>query len=116
MLLHALPIFHTHGLFVATNVVLAAGASMIFLPKFDAAQIMGLLPRATSLMGVPTFYVRLLAAAGAERGGDAPYPPLRLRLGPAPGGDPPGLVGAHRPRHPRALRHDRDEYEYLQPL
>ncbi|HSY87280.1 MAG TPA: malonyl-CoA synthase [Verrucomicrobiae bacterium] len=60
VLLHALPIFHTHGLFVATNVVLAAGASMIFLPKFDTAQIMGLLPRATSLMGVPTFYVRLL--------------------------------------------------------
>ena len=60
VLLHALPIFHTHGLFVATNVVLAAGASMIFLPKFDAAQVMGLLPRATSLMGVPTFYVRLL--------------------------------------------------------
>jgi malonyl-CoA/methylmalonyl-CoA synthetase len=60
VLLHTLPIFHTHGLFVATNVVLAAGASMIFLPKFDAAQVMGLLPRATSLMGVPTFYVRLL--------------------------------------------------------
>jgi malonyl-CoA/methylmalonyl-CoA synthetase len=60
VLLHALPIFHTHGLFVATNVVLAAGASMIFLPKFDAAQVMELLPRATSLMGVPTFYVRLL--------------------------------------------------------
>src|SRR4029077_18013370 len=50
VLLHALPIFHTHGLFVATNVVLVAGASMIFLPKFDAAQVMGLLPRATSLM------------------------------------------------------------------
>jgi len=60
VLLHALPIFHTHGLFVATNVVLAAGASMIFLPKFDAAEITRLLPRATSLMGVPTFYVRLL--------------------------------------------------------
>jgi malonyl-CoA/methylmalonyl-CoA synthetase len=60
VLLHALPIFHTHGLFVATNVVLAAGASMVFLPKFDAAEIMRLLPRATSLMGVPTFYVRLL--------------------------------------------------------
>ena len=42
------------------GVVLAAGASMIFLPKFDAVQVMGLLPRATSLMGVPTFYVRLL--------------------------------------------------------
>ncbi|MGO4833374.1 malonyl-CoA synthase [Rhizobiaceae sp. 2RAB30] len=61
VLLHALPIYHTHGLFVATNVVLNAGASMIFLPKFDAAEAMRLLPAATVMMGVPTFYVRLLA-------------------------------------------------------
>ncbi len=60
VLLHALPIFHTHGLFVATNVVLAAGGSMIFLPKFDQDQIIENLPRATSMMGVPTFYTRLL--------------------------------------------------------
>ncbi|CUK19220.1 Long-chain-fatty-acid--CoA ligase [Ruegeria denitrificans] len=60
VLLHALPIFHTHGLFVATNVVLAAGGSMIFLPKFDAEDILRLLPQATSMMGVPTFYTRLL--------------------------------------------------------
>lgn len=59
-LLHALPIFHTHGLFVATNVVLFAGASMILLPKFDPEQIMKYLPQATCMMGVPTFYVRLL--------------------------------------------------------
>jgi malonyl-CoA/methylmalonyl-CoA synthetase len=60
VLLHALPIYHTHGLFVATNTVLFAGASMLFLPKFDAETIVGLLPRATALMGVPTFYTRLL--------------------------------------------------------
>ena len=60
VLLHALPIFHTHGLFVATNVTLLSGASMIFLPKFDARQMMSLMPRATAMMGVPTFYVRLL--------------------------------------------------------
>ncbi|SET49913.1 malonate--CoA ligase [Oceanicella actignis] len=60
VLLHALPIFHTHGLFVATNVVLAAGASMIFLPRFDIDQIIENLPRATAMMGVPTFYTRLL--------------------------------------------------------
>lgn len=60
VLLHALPIFHTHGLFVATNVTLASGASMILLPKFDAALIQRWLPQATVLMGVPTFYVRLL--------------------------------------------------------
>ena len=60
-LLHALPIFHVHGLFVASNVVLAAGASMIFLPRFEAAEVIGLLPSATTMMGVPTFYTRLLA-------------------------------------------------------
>ncbi|MEM9633425.1 MAG: malonyl-CoA synthase [Pseudomonadota bacterium] len=59
-LLHALPIFHTHGLFVATNVTLMAGSSMIFLPKFNLDQILTHLPRATSMMGVPTFYTRLL--------------------------------------------------------
>lgn len=60
VLLHALPIFHTHGLFVATNIVLITGGSMIFLPKFDLDQIIALMPRATSMMGVPTFYTRLL--------------------------------------------------------
>ena len=61
VLVHALPIFHSHGLFVGTNVTLTAGASMIFLPKFDADAIIGALPRATAMMGVPTFYTRLLA-------------------------------------------------------
>ncbi|MBY0135962.1 malonate--CoA ligase [Paracoccus yeei] len=60
VLIHALPIFHTHGLFVATNVTLFSGASMIFLPKFDVDRIFELMGRATVLMGVPTFYVRLL--------------------------------------------------------
>src|SRR5690606_33209537 len=60
VLLHALPIFHTHGLFVASNVLMLAGGAMIWLPKFDAAQVVGLLPQASSMMGVPTFYTRLL--------------------------------------------------------
>lgn len=63
VLLHALPIFHTHGLFVATNCVLFSGASMILLPKFDPEQIFKYLPQVTCLMGVPTFYVRLLQDA-----------------------------------------------------
>ncbi len=67
VLLHALPIFHTHGLFVATNVTLAAGGSMIFLPKFDLDQVIEWLPRATSMMGVPTFYTRLLDDARFTR-------------------------------------------------
>ncbi len=60
VLIHALPIFHTHGLFVATNVTLMAGGSLIFLPGFDADAILDALPRATAMMGVPTFYTRLL--------------------------------------------------------
>lgn len=60
VLLHALPIFHTHGLFVATNVVLASGGAMIFLPRFDLDEMLRLMPQATSMMGVPTFYTRLL--------------------------------------------------------
>ena len=60
VLLHALPIFHTHGLFVASNVMLLAGGSMIFLPKFDLDQMIARMPQATSMMGVPTFYTRLL--------------------------------------------------------
>lgn len=64
VLIHALPIFHTHGLFVATNVILIAGAKMLFERKFDPARIVSLLPHATALMGVPTFYVRLLQQDG----------------------------------------------------
>ena len=60
VLLHALPIFHTHGLFVACNVTLIAGGSMIFLPKLDIKQLIRFMPQATTMMGVPTFYTRLL--------------------------------------------------------
>jgi len=60
VLLHALPIFHTHGLFVGTNVTLLAGGSMLFLSKFDADAVFRLMPRATTMMGVPTFYVRMV--------------------------------------------------------
>jgi malonyl-CoA/methylmalonyl-CoA synthetase len=67
VLLHALPIFHSHGLFVACNVSLLAGNAMIFLPKFDQEAILQLLPRATTMMGVPTFYTRLLEDARFTR-------------------------------------------------
>ena len=67
VLMHALPVFHTHGLFVATNVMLLAGGSMIFLPKFNADQVIENLPRATSMMGVPTFYTRLLDDARFDK-------------------------------------------------
>ena len=61
VLIHALPLFHTHGLFVALDICLATGAKIILLPKFDADQVIDLMADATVLMGVPTFYTRLLA-------------------------------------------------------
>jgi malonyl-CoA/methylmalonyl-CoA synthetase len=67
VLIHALPIYHTHGLFVASNVTLFARASMIFLPKFDPDLIIKLMARATVLMGVPTFYTRLLQSPALTR-------------------------------------------------
>jgi malonyl-CoA/methylmalonyl-CoA synthetase len=66
-LIHALPIFHTHGLFVATNVTLMSGASMFLLAKFDPDEILSLMPKSTLMMGVPTFYVRLLQQDGLTR-------------------------------------------------
>ncbi|MFN3992792.1 MAG: AMP-binding protein [Tabrizicola flagellatus] len=67
VLLHALPVFHTHGLFVATNCVLYSGGSMIFHHAFQPAAVLADLPRATVMMGVPTFYTRLLADPGLTR-------------------------------------------------
>jgi malonyl-CoA/methylmalonyl-CoA synthetase len=64
VLLHVLPLYHVHGLFVALNTVLLAGARLVFLPRFEAAQALEMLPRATVMMGVPTYYTRLLAQDG----------------------------------------------------
>jgi malonyl-CoA/methylmalonyl-CoA synthetase len=61
VLLHALPLFHVHGLFVASHGALLNGSKMIFLPKFDNAEALKHLPHSTVFMGVPTYYVRLLA-------------------------------------------------------
>ncbi|ABI58130.1 malonate--CoA ligase [Alkalilimnicola ehrlichii MLHE-1] len=60
VLIHALPIFHVHGLFVAMHCAMMGASKVYFLPRFDADQVLQLLPRATVLMGVPTFYTRLL--------------------------------------------------------
>jgi malonyl-CoA/methylmalonyl-CoA synthetase len=67
VLLHALPLFHVHGLFVASHGALLNGSKMIFLPKFDSAEVVRHLPRATVFMGVPTYYGRLLADPGFGR-------------------------------------------------
>jgi malonyl-CoA/methylmalonyl-CoA synthetase len=67
VLLHALPVYHTHGLFTATNTLMLSGGTMLFRPKFDADEALRLLPEATTLMGVPTFYTRLLQHPGLSR-------------------------------------------------
>jgi malonyl-CoA/methylmalonyl-CoA synthetase len=67
VLLHALPIFHVHGLFVALHCALLGGSRLIFLPRFDADEVIARLPEATVLMGVPTFYTRLLERADFTR-------------------------------------------------
>ncbi len=67
VLLHALPVFHVHGLFVALHCALLSGAPMIWLPKFADAEVLTGLKRATVMMGVPTFYTRLLANPAFNR-------------------------------------------------
>ena len=67
VLLHSLPLFHVHGLFIACHVALLSGSQIIFLPKFDPAQILHFMPRSTVMMGVPTYYVRLLEQQALTR-------------------------------------------------
>ncbi|MHA1189849.1 MAG: AMP-binding protein [Alphaproteobacteria bacterium] len=67
VLIHALPIFHVHGLFVAVNTMLAAGATMLWHARFDADAVIADMARATMLMGVPTFYTRLLGCDALSR-------------------------------------------------
>jgi malonyl-CoA/methylmalonyl-CoA synthetase len=67
VLLHCLPIFHVHGLFFATHCVMLSGASMLFLSKFSVEIVLKFLPQATVMMGVPTYYTRLLADSGFQK-------------------------------------------------
>ena len=94
VLIHALPIFHLHGLFVATNTLLLAGGSMFFLPRFDPDQILALMPRATAMMGVPTFYTRLLGHSGL---GQEVTKGMRVFIS----GSAPLLADTHREWHAR---------------
>lgn len=88
-LLHALPIFHAHGLFVGLGCAIMSGASMMLLPQFDATAALRWLPECTVMMGVPTYYTRLLATGRLNReicrrmrlfiSGSAPLPPEVFR-------------------------------------
>jgi malonyl-CoA/methylmalonyl-CoA synthetase len=89
VLLHALPLFHVHGLFVAINTVLASRSSLLLLPKFDAASVLRHLPAATVYMGVPTHYTRLLQEPGLDRAAAAG---MRLFIS----GSAPLLAETHR--------------------
>jgi malonyl-CoA/methylmalonyl-CoA synthetase len=89
VLLHALPLFHVHGLFISVNTVLAAGASLLLLRRFDAADVLRRLPTVSVLMGVPTYYTRLLAEPGLGREGTAG---MRLFVS----GSAPLLAETHR--------------------
>jgi malonyl-CoA/methylmalonyl-CoA synthetase len=89
VLLHALPIFHTHGLFVATNTTLLSSASMIFLPKFNLDAMVAGLRDASVMMGVPTFYTRLLSDPRLNKDGT---PTIRLFIS----GSAPLLAETHR--------------------
>ena len=116
VLIHALPIFHVHGLYVALNTSFLNGSKMFWLPKFYADTIVGLLPRATVLMGVPTFYTRLLAHDGFSADACAN---MRLFIsGSAPllAEDPRPVRGAYRPPDPRAIRHDGSRHDHVEPL
>ena len=67
VLLHSLPLFHVHGLFVALNLALLNGGPVIMLPKFDPEKVLEAMPDATVMMGVPTYYTRLLADPRFDR-------------------------------------------------
>ena len=79
ILLHALPIFHTHGRFVATNIALLASSKVLFLNKFDLDKIINLLAKATTMMGVPTFYTRLLSDPRFTKRLNLAYASVRVR-------------------------------------
>jgi malonyl-CoA/methylmalonyl-CoA synthetase len=103
VLIHALPVYHTHGLFVATNTVFCSGASMLFRCKFDAGDVLRLMPQATVLMGVPTFYTRLLQHEGLTRAACAS---MRLFVS----GSAPLLAETHRQFFARTGHHVLERY------
>jgi len=94
VLLHALPVFHTHGLFTASYTLIMAGGSMLFLPKFDPDQVLEMLARTTIMMGVPTFYTRLLQHPGLTK---AATRHMRLFIS----GSAPMLSETHQEWHAR---------------
>ena len=116
VLIHALPIYHTHGLFVASNVTLFARASMIFLPKLDPElmhQADGARHRAD---GRADLLYAAAAEPGADEGIDQAHAAVHFGLRAAARRYPSRMVRAHRPRRAGTLRHDRNQHEHVEPL
>jgi malonyl-CoA/methylmalonyl-CoA synthetase len=110
VLLHALPIFHVHGLFVALHCAFLSGCPMVWLARFEDDAVLEGLAKSTVMMGVPTFYTRLLANPGFTRERASHmrlFVPARVDL--------PRVRRAYRPAHPRALRHERGGDHHHQP-
>lgn len=93
-LIHALPVYHVHGLFVAMNTALLGGLKMHWLEKFDVGHVLGLLAQSQVMMGVPTFYTRLLRERGLDR---AACGSMRLFIS----GSAPLLTETHTQFHER---------------
>lgn len=102
-LLHILPLFHTHGLFVAVHLTLTVGASMVLLDRFDPAVVLRHLPVCTVMMGVPTHYTRMLTEPGFDAGACA-----HLRL--FTSGSAPMLASTHHEFTARTNRHIVERY------
>ena len=116
VLIHALPIFHVHGLFVASHGALLAGAKMLWLDRFDARVARRPAAARHRLHGRADALRAHARRARARPRGLPQHAPLHQRLGADAGRDLRGLARAHRPHHPRALRHERDRDADLEPL
>ena len=116
VLLHALPLFHVHGLFVASHAALLAGARMLFLPKFDVAQVLERLPAFDRLHGRADVLHAAAGRASVRPRAVRVDATLHLGFGAAARGNAPRVRAAHRPPHPRALRHVRDGDAGIEPV
>ena len=115
-LIHALPIYHVHGLFVATNVALMAGACLVLHPKFEPGAVIAAMNGATCLMGIPTFYTRLLTRPRPDAGRGFRDATVHQWFRAAARADSRGLDRENGRPNPRALRNDRNGDEHLKPL
>ena len=110
VLLHALPLFHVHGLFVACHCALLNGSAMIFHRKFDARAVMRDLLRATVFMGVPHFLHAATRQGGFWRGHVSQYAAFHLWFSAAVAGDFQHISAAQRQDASRTLWHDRNRH------